>query len=80
MGGGKGSEDLSTLSHVPPTTYNVEDRIRKLQLRIVDTPSGGSLIGILQPIWNKAVESDMRLNWLQEMLKKELVVRDIKSF
>ena len=57
MGGGKGRQDQPTLSQVPDSTCKVEDRIKKLQLRIIDTPSGGSLIGILQPIWNKAVEN-----------------------
>ena len=80
MGGGKGRQDQPTLSQVPDSTCKVEDRISKLQLRITDTPSGGSLTGILQPIWNKAVESDMRLSWLQEMLRKDLVVREIQSF
>ena len=31
MGGGKGSKDLSTLSRVPSSTLNVENRIEKLQ-------------------------------------------------
>ena len=80
MGGGKDREQQTFLSQVPNSTCNVEERINYLQLKIQDTPSGGSLIGILQPVWNKAVESDMRLSWLQEMLRKDLVVREIQSF
>ena len=62
MGGGKDREQQTFLSQVPKSTCNVEERINHLQLKIQDTPSGGSLIGILQPVWNKAVESDMRLS------------------
>ena len=80
MGGGKGRKDQTTLSQVPISTNIVDNRIKTLQLKITATPSGGSLLGILQPSWNKAVESEMRLYWLKEMLEKDLVVREIQSF
>ena len=38
------------------------------------------MLRILQPVWLKAVESDKRLRWLGEMLRRELVVRDIQHF
>ena len=34
MGGGKGRQDQPTLSQVPDSTCKVEDRIKKLQLRL----------------------------------------------
>ena len=34
MGGGKGRQDQPTLSQVPDSTCKVEDRVRKLQLKI----------------------------------------------
>ena len=56
------------------------DRIEKLKLKIKDTPGGGNLLGILQPVWYKAIESDMRLEWIEEMLRRGIVVREIQSF
>ena len=44
------------------------------------TPTRGQLIGIIRPVWLKVIESECRLNWLHEMVRLELVVRNIESY
>ena len=44
------------------------------------TPSRGQLLGIIRPVWQKVMESECRLNWLHEMVRLELVVRNIESY
>ena len=80
MGGGDWGNDLTSESLMPVSALCAESKINNLILKITATPEGGKLLGILQPIWTKVVESDMRLKWLGEMLQKELVVRDIQHF
>ena len=40
----------------------------------------GELLGVGRPIWLKVQESESRLAWISEMVRKELVVRDICSY
>ena len=80
MGGGKGIKHQNALSLMPVSAYNADKRIESLQFKIEATPTGGHLIGILQPIWNKALESSIRLDWLEDMIRRNLVVRDIFTF
>ena len=40
----------------------------------------GSLLGIVRPTWIKITESEQRLAWLQSMVRKRLIVRDIESY
>ena len=40
----------------------------------------GQLLGIIRPAWRKVQESECRLNWLDKMVRRKLVVRDIESF
>ena len=40
----------------------------------------GQLLGIVRPAWRKVQESEMRLDWLNKMVKKNLVVRDIEAY
>ena len=40
----------------------------------------GQLIGIARPIWSKVVESEARLSWLHDMVKSELVVRNLEAY
>ena len=44
------------------------------------TPERGQLIGIIRPIWTKVTESECRLTWLHEMVRQNLIVRDIESY
>ena len=40
----------------------------------------GDMLGIIRPYWMKVTESEQRLAWLQTMIQRELIVRDIESF
>ena len=40
----------------------------------------GQLIGIARPIWSKVVESETRLAWLHDMVRSELVVRNLEAY
>ena len=77
MGEGDCSKDQNSVNLLPDTALSAENRIHTAILKITATPEGGNLLGILQPIWIKAVESDMRLEWLSEMLRRGLLVREI---
>ena len=72
---------------VPPTALGavhsvVNDDISSLAVPsdIEETPLRGKLVGIARPIWKKVVESECRLAWLHDMVKCELVVRDINAY
>ena len=80
MGEGDCSKDQNSVNLLPDTALSAENRIYTAILKIRATPEGGNLLGILQPIWIKAVESDMRLEWLSEMLRRGLGVREIEKF
>ena len=45
-----------------------------------ETPLRGELLGIVRPVWRKVVESECRLAWLNEMVRENLIVRDIQSY
>ena len=40
----------------------------------------GQLLGIIRPAWRKVLESETRLDWLERMVKKKLIVRDIEAY
>ena len=43
---------------VPASVLNTDSTILELKLKINSTPvSGGSVLGIVKPVWNKALES-----------------------
>ena len=65
---------------MPVSAHSADNRIIDLQLKITATPEGGRLLGIIQPVWTKAIESEQRLHWLKDMIEKKLVVRDIQHF
>ena len=67
-------------SLMPDSALCAEHRVNTAILKIKATPGGGYLLGILQPIWMKAVESDMLLKWLGEMLRRGLLVRELEYF
>ena len=80
MGGGNWVKELDSVSLTPESALSVENKIEKFKLKITATPEGGRLLGVLQPIWMKAIESDMRLKWLGEMLRRDICVREIQNF
>ena len=41
------------------------------------TLQGGPLLGIVKPIWIKVTESEQRVAWMLDMIRKGLVVRDL---
>ena len=40
----------------------------------------GELLGIIRPAWRKVIESETTLDWLERMVKKKLIVRDIEAY
>ena len=40
----------------------------------------GTMLGRARPVWLKVSESEQRMKWLKEMIRKRLLVRDIESF
>ena len=64
---------------MPNSTLSLESRILDAKLKLMSTPIGGNLQGIVKPMWMKTFESDVRLAWLRDMLEKKLVVRNIEK-
>ena len=69
------------LHHVPLSALSADSKINSIRSKIDETPvEGGKLLGIIEPIWVKAAESEVRIAWLGEMLDRGLVSRDIEIF
>ena len=47
---------------------------------VSDTPKRGQFLGIVRPLWVKAKESECRAIWLEDMVRKKLIVRNIESY
>ena len=47
---------------------------------IDDTLKRGNLLGTIRPFWLKTVESEERLKWINKMIGKKLLVRDLEAF
>ena len=62
-------------SLIPVSAHSADNKIIDVVSKLTDTPEGGQIVVIIQPIWTKALESDMRLAWLKDMIKRGLVVR-----
>ena len=76
-----GSPTTPGYSNLPSSVLNTDNTIIELKLRIDSTPSqGGSVLGILKPVWQKTMESELRIKWLKDMLERDLVLRDIMRF
>ena len=66
---------------VPASVLCTESTIVELKLKINSTPDiGGNVLGIVKPVWQKALESEVRTSWLRKMLERDLVLRDILKF
>ena len=46
---------------------------------VKSTLEGGPLLGIARPTWLKVVESERRIAWMTEMLRKKLIVKDLEA-
>ena len=67
--------------NVPVSALYAENAIMELKLKLNSTPDrGGPVLGIIKPIWTKALESELRITWLKNMLDRDLVLRDILKF
>ena len=74
-----GLQTTPTCKHqVPVSALCADSRIIEIKLRLQNTPVGGALLGILKPIWKKALESEQRIEWLGRMIDRNLVVRDLE--
>ena len=40
----------------------------------------GEMLGRARPVWFRVIESEQRMNWLKNMIRKRILVRDIESF
>ena len=63
------------------SVLNTESIILESKLKINSTPrDGGSVLDILKPFWQKALESEMRISFIKNMLDRDLVMRDVLKF
>jgi len=63
---------------IPVSALSAESMINTAFMKIEETPDGGKMLGVIKPIWTKALESEKRLAWLLDMGNRELVVRDLE--
>ena len=54
--------------------------MNKLKSSSIYSRRRGNLLGDLRPYWIKVKESEQRLRWLKQMVKLDLVVRDIDAY
>ena len=47
---------------------------------ISENSKRGNVLGVLRPYWLRVKESEMRLSWLQTMVRLELIVRDVEAY
>ena len=67
--------------NMPASVLHTESTILEVRLKINSTPDvGGSVLGILKPYWQKALESEMRIEFLKNMLDRDIVLRDMLKF
>ena len=71
-----------TVSYMPGSALCAESTYNTILLKLKNTPSieGGIVLGIIKLIWKKAMESELRIAWLKDMLDKKLVVRDLETY
>ena len=63
----------------PASALSADSRTKSAILKIQDTLDRGNLLGTVSPYWLKALESEQRVNWLNKMIEKRLVVRDLET-
>ena len=62
------SKTSDTGSGMPVSALSADSRVESILVKIENTPTGGRMLGILKPIWTKALESEKRLAWLLDMV------------
>ena len=67
-------------SSTPETSIPTNCGKRGFFLSIDTTLGRGPLLGVLKPVWIKTTESEERVRWLQQMISKKLLMRDIEAF
>ena len=66
---------------VPASVLGTDSTILEIKLKINSTPDrGGTVLGIVKPIWQKVLESEKRVSWLGDMLERDLILRDVMKF
>ena len=82
--GRKGVHNNQNHPSVPPVTPSVTSNNSTRNSTILGTMENtlrrGNLLGIERPIWLKVQESESRIEFLKEMIRRKLVVRDIESY
>ena len=85
--GPKGINATQDIPTVPPEAHSASSKPRTRHksspepvLKLQNTLRRGTLLGIARPKWLKVLESERRQLWLEEMVRKDLVVRDIDSY
>ena len=70
----------SIISLCPVSALSADCKYRELCLKVKKTLKGGDCKGIVEPVWSKTMESEQRIAWLGDMLKRELIARDTMNF
>ena len=55
-------------------------RKRTRRPRFLPTSWEGKLLGVVRPVWFRAIESEQRVSWLNKMVKRGLCVNDIEAY
>ena len=63
----------------PVSAFSADSRTKNAILKIQDTLDRGNLLGTVSPYWQKALESEQRVAWLNKMIEKRLVVRNLET-
>ena len=74
------TQEQSLCSTVSPVAPGATNRTQPSKARfplVNNTLQGGPLLGIVKPIWTKVTESEQRIAWMLDMIRKGLVVRDL---
>ena len=64
----------------PVYSSNDSLKVPKLSPTKLHSADRGKLLGTIRPIWRKVMESEARLDWLEKMVQKNLVVRNIDAY
>ena len=63
----------------PASALSADSRTKSAIVKIQDTLDRGNLLGTVSPYWQKALESEQRVTWLNKMIERKLVVRDLET-
>ena len=67
-----GISETPETPNMPASALLTDSTFIELKLKINSTPeTGGSVLGIAKPVWQKALESEMRISWIKDMLDRD---------